>query len=53
VVVETRADRAGWLNGIADNYLRVRLEGPESLCGELVAVQVIGREGTDVIGRLI
>ncbi len=52
VVVERPADESGLVSGIADNYLRVRFEGPDDLCGSLVRVTIDRADGADVIGTL-
>ncbi len=53
VIVETPRDETGRLSGISDNYLRVGVEGPDELVGKLVAVEVHGLTGGNLVGRLL
>jgi threonylcarbamoyladenosine tRNA methylthiotransferase MtaB len=42
----------GWLTGVADNYLTVRVAAPAEARGQLVACEITGAEGEQVEGRL-
>lgn len=53
VVVENRRERAkGRLIGLADNYLRVYLHGPDTLMGKSVKCRVTGIEGSCLQGEV-
>lgn len=52
VVLEERDRRSGLLQGVSDNYLTIRFDGPEGLKGQMVEVRVerAGPEG--ISGRM-
>jgi threonylcarbamoyladenosine tRNA methylthiotransferase MtaB len=53
VLAETHRRRAGgWLTGLADNYVRVNFEGPDTCSNQIVPVRAVKREGTTLIGNL-
>lgn len=54
ILVETTRDRStGWLRGLTDNYVPVRVDGPDGLCNTLHPVEVV-RVASDGVpeGRL-
>jgi len=51
-LVERRRDRhTGLLKGLTDNYLRILLEGPDSLMGKLVECRLEPADGEMILGR--
>jgi len=52
LVLEHRAEDAGRLVGLTDNYLEVAFEGPERLTRRFTRVTLTGLEGARLAGRL-
>ncbi|GAB6138340.1 tRNA (N(6)-L-threonylcarbamoyladenosine(37)-C(2))-methylthiotransferase MtaB [Halanaerobaculum tunisiense] len=48
---EQRDGRSGYLTGFTDNYLKVLVDGPDELAGELVEVKLVEKEGK-LFGKL-
>lgn len=51
-VLQTEEDN-GWLRGVTDNYLQLRVQADRTMLGRLVACQVTGQEGAVLVGQLI
>lgn len=51
-VLQKKADN-GWMRGVTDNYLQLRLKGPDALLQRLVACEVTDVQGAELVGRLI
>jgi threonylcarbamoyladenosine tRNA methylthiotransferase MtaB len=51
VLVEGEDSDAGWLRGLSDNYLRVRLPGPVEWRNRLIQVHLIKVEGETLMGK--
>jgi len=53
VLFESRREKIhNYLTGLADNYIRVNLEGPDSLFNQVVPVRITRREAKLLIGEL-
>ena len=54
ILVEQKKDKkTGLLTGLANNYIRVNLEGQNFLMNQLVNVKIERREGKILLGTLI
>jgi threonylcarbamoyladenosine tRNA methylthiotransferase MtaB len=52
VLIENRRDKnTGKLTGLSDNYIRVLLEGDDSLKNRIVAVRINEKDGNRLLGR--
>jgi threonylcarbamoyladenosine tRNA methylthiotransferase MtaB len=52
VLVESRREKQkNLLTGLADNYIRVNFEGPDSLMNQIAPVKIIRRESKLLIGE--
>ncbi|MFH1335820.1 MAG: tRNA (N(6)-L-threonylcarbamoyladenosine(37)-C(2))-methylthiotransferase MtaB [Candidatus Zixiibacteriota bacterium] len=53
VLIENRKDRkTGKLTGLSDNYIRVLLDGDDSLKNNIISVQISKREDNNLLGTL-
>jgi threonylcarbamoyladenosine tRNA methylthiotransferase MtaB len=51
-LIENRRDKnTGKLTGLSDNYIRVLLEGDDSLKNRIVAVRINEKDGNRLLGR--
>lgn len=53
VLVEGKPDRQGLLNGLTDNYLRVKFPGPQSMCRTLQWVELQEFDGAGMLGEWV
>lgn len=54
VLVESKPDKkSGLLTGYTDTYIKVTLEGRESLCGEIVPVKITQLKGNLTFGEVV
>ena len=53
VLIENRRDRkTGMLTGLSDNYVRVLLDGEDSLRNRIVSVHIDDRHGNKLLGEV-
>jgi len=53
ILVERKGREAGFVSGLAGNYVRVDFAGSASLANRIVDVEVVGSEGKRTIGRAV
>ena len=53
VLIENRRDKnTGMLTGLSDNYIRVLLDGDDSLKNRIVSVHIDDRHGNKLLGEV-
>ena len=53
VLIENRRDRkTGMLTGLSDNYIRVLLDGDDSLKNRIVSVKIVDRHENKLLGEV-
>ncbi len=53
VLVEGRAPRPGWLQGLSDNYLRISFPGPAAWRNRRLKVRLLGHEQESLVGEVV
>ena len=54
VLLEKRKDKkTGKLTGLSDNYIRVLVDGKDELANQIVSVEIKGREGRVLVGKIM